>query len=91
MVPTLRAAKATLTRIHSSGREVWGGKAGRGRDEVRERTSEGEPRWENVQARDVVAMVLLACLLFDVRVGVCKSRRLHFEFFHFGEDNHGNG
>lgn len=43
-------------RIHSS--EVWrgGGKVGMGWEE-RDRMSVGEPRWENVQARDVVGMV----------------------------------
>lgn len=58
-MPTLRAANATLMRIHSSEREVsGGGKVGMGREVVRERMSVGEPRWENVQARDV-AMVLM--------------------------------
>jgi hypothetical protein len=54
--PGLRAAKDILMRIHSS--EVWrgGGKVGMGWEE-RDRMSVGEPRWENVQARDVVGMV----------------------------------
>lgn len=61
MAPTLRAAKATLTRIHSSEREVsGGGRVGMGRDDVRERMSEGEPRWENVQARDAAMVLMLA-------------------------------
>lgn len=31
-----------------------------GRDDVRERMSEGEPRWENVQARDAAMVLMLA-------------------------------
>lgn len=61
MVPMLRAAKATLTRIHSSERaDSGGGRVGMERDDVRERMSEGEPRWENVQARDAAMVLMLA-------------------------------
>lgn len=31
-----------------------------GREDVRDRMSVGEPRWENVQARDVAMVLILA-------------------------------
>lgn len=63
MAPGLRAAKDTLMRIHSSCSEILRGegKVGMGWEDVRERMSVGEPRWENVQARDVFAIVVDTC------------------------------
>lgn len=65
MAPGLRAAKETLMRIHSCSCsfEPEGGKVGVGWEVVRDRMSVGEPRWEKVQARDVVAMVVDTCCL----------------------------
>lgn len=61
MAPGLRAAKETLMRIHSCSCsfELEGGKVGMGWEVVRDRMFVGEPRWENVQAREVVAMIML--------------------------------
>lgn len=68
MAPMLRPAKATLMRIHSSGR---GESRGRGRDGgrvgvgvvVKERTVEGGPREENVQRRVVMVVVVMLLVL----------------------------
>lgn len=62
MAPGLRPAKETLMRIHSSEALRGGGKVGMGWEE-RDRMSVGEPRWENVQARDVFGMVLRLAVL----------------------------